>query len=908
MVAALAAVCAVASRGLIQWSAIVVLLFATAPAWATLREHLGAFAPRPALLMALPVALLVGVSAWMLWPLITGEPPASRDHAIHYFQARILVDEMLPSGRLSGWSERFNHGFPFGEGYPTLGVLWVSAAHLLSFGVIDLRTSYAWGLLAVWALSLWGVWRIAAAIAADVRARHDPAAHENDLFGRWAGCAGAFAWLLDPGAARQGGWSYLMFHGVWPQQLSTALWVAALVWTLRALRHPSPRKIAIAAIMLAASLLAHPFGLLTAASSAVGLVLVAVLAHDARAWPAGRLRVLALVYGLAVALAFAGVATFLAASSELGRSPVPWAEFGELAVRFAMGDLWAGPWAWTGTLAVVGLGLALWSGRASAWLVAGLCCAMLLLGSRDAITVLRLDLLASGFKNLQFPRFAIAIKPLAFALAGAAAVVVARALQSALRGAATIVGPGPRIFLAIVLAPALATMFARADLLARRPVASIDTLARSDLAAEEQALRAALADQASVTPAMRVAFLRADMGGGTYPMFSIADAGAAAVLDGHVATVNFDHLIERRSPEILQRIGVTHVLHDLPLGSDDADLAAVLEDLGTFGPYTLARFGLPPDTAPRFVHDRGFVTEIEHTAESRTFDVETAGGTLELAQAPSDRWQWALDGEPLESITTSLRGGIEWLAVAVPHSGRVTLSYTTRASERYGRWISLLALLIVLLMLTRRHPLALAERLHSPLVTKLSLAAMTLAAALLVGLAARRQNAQLETTWHEYADARFFARREPPGFVEDLTIADDIVVERGARPVCDGLLGKDALVDCEEGDYRPNSSFVYIEPFLYRCLAFGIAAGDTATVGLGTAGDQVVGFALRRGKEGKGRHLRFGVGGGLQILGNRRADLHFEPQSNPDGALVTIENASDSPEQVCVGGARFASQ
>jgi len=909
-VLAIASVCTFATDGLFRWVAVALVIIAVTHVWPTIRVRLAASPSAQMWPARLPIAVLVGLAGWMLLPLVGGEPPASRDHAIHYFQARILVDEMLPSGRLSGWTESFNHGFPFGEGYPSLGVLWVSAAHLLSFGVIDLRTSYAWGLLAVWALSLWGVWRIAAAIATDVRARRDDTAKDDDVMSRWAGCAGAFAWLLDPGTARQGGWSYLMFHGVWPQQLSTALWIAALVWMLRALRSPTPRNLAIAAILLAGSLLAHPFGLLTAAGSAVAIIVVAITADDVRAWPSGRVRIVLAMHGLAIALAVAGMATFLAASSELGRSPVAWSELGELAVRLATGDLLAGPWAWSGALVVVGLALALWTGRASAWLVAGLCCGMLLLGSREAITTLRLDLVASGFKNLQFPRFAIAVKPLAFALAGAALAVVGRALFGALASAKPMLGTRHRFVIAIVIAPAVSAMLGRADLFARRPVASIDTLAGSELAHAEQALRDALVAEREHTAHMRVAFLRSEMGGGTYPLFAIADAGADAVLDGHVATVNFDHLIERRTPSVLRRIGVTHVIHDRPLGDNDAELAAVIEPIGTYGPYELARLGVEPDTAPRLLDGDGTVVEIEHTAERRLFDVETTGATLELAQAPSDRWQWSLDGEPLESTFTTVRGGIELLAVELPRGGRVMLEYVTRPSERWGRWISLGALVIALVMLVGTRPLQLAERLHSEAALKIIRISFALGAVMLLVLIARRQATQLAVTWHEYADRRVFTSRrggfaEPPPFARELSNDAGITITRAARPVCDGILGKDALVDCEEGDYRPNPSFVYIDPYLYRCVAVGVAAGDTATIRLGDPGDRIVAFAMRRGKDGRGRHLRFGKDGTLQTLGNRRAELYFDGTEHEGGAVLTIENGGEDPELVCVGAAQF---
>ncbi|MBC8067401.1 MAG: hypothetical protein IAG13_03630, partial [Deltaproteobacteria bacterium] len=159
--------------GLWRWLATAALLVAVgelAPMLGALPMH--APAPLRAWVRArAPLLVLIAIAGVLLWPLVCGEPPASRDHAIHYFQARILVDEMLPSGRLSGWTDRLNHGFPYGEGYPTLGYLWVSAVHLLGFGVVDLRASYAWGLLGVWALSLWGVWQLAALVTRDVLER-----------------------------------------------------------------------------------------------------------------------------------------------------------------------------------------------------------------------------------------------------------------------------------------------------------------------------------------------------------------------------------------------------------------------------------------------------------------------------------------------------------------------------------------------------------------------------------------------------------------------------------------------------------------------------------------------------------------------------------------------------------------
>jgi hypothetical protein len=909
--AMLVAVVAV-SDGLWRWVAVAALLVATgelAPVLATLPAR--APAPLVAWVRArAPLLLLVAIATALLWPLVCGEPPASRDHAIHYFQARILVDEMLPSGRLSGWTDRLNHGFPYGEGYPTLGYLWVSAVHLLGFGAIDLRASYAWGLLGVWSLSLWGVWRLAALITHDVLDRwHGDAPGDGSRrrLASWAGCIAALAWLVDPGAARQGGWNYLMFHGVWPQLLSVALWVASLVaiaWTLRA---ASPRRIAIAAVLVAGGLLAHPFGLLTTAGSATSFAIVLTIADDARR-SVGRYRVLIAIHALGIALAFGGLATFLAAAGEMGRSPVAWAELGELAAKLATGDLFGGTWVYAGAFAMIGLGFALWSARTIAWMCASTAIGMLVLASQDSITVLRLDLLTAAFKNLQFPRFAIALKPFVFAFAGTGLVVLVRAAWASWGTRVKTASRTHRVFVAILLAPVLAAMLGRVDALARRPIGAIDTLADSGHEDDELALRDALRLEAAQTPELRVAFLRSGMGGGTYPLFSIADAGGAAVLDGHVPTVNFVYNVERRSPPVLRRLGVTHVIHDRPL-DDDESLASTLVEVGVFGPYTLARMSLPPESGPRFVRGSGSIRELASGPQSLVLEVETDGGELSLSRAPSERWQWTLDGEPLEaSISSVSGGGIDLLAAKLEHGGRLELGWATGRAERWGPWVSGVAAALVLLALALGRPLALVPRVHDRRSLLISRVLLAVAVVLVAVGVVRRQHRQLTLTWNEYAAEHGSRRSSRPGELtlsDDLTVTGEIVIDAADRRLCDGLLGRDVLVDCEEGDHRPHPSFTFIEPYIYRCTSFGIAPGDTAAVRLGNPGDEILAFLSGPRGEANRRTLRWSAGGAYTVLANRRVDLQLRPAHHLDGAVLQIANDGTELEDVCIGAARF---
>ena len=903
--AAIALVVAAWSDGLVRWLAIAVALTLAPVVLVAARSRLGRVRP------FLPHLVLVAVAAVFLWELVLGHPPATRDHGIHYFQAHILVEDMLP--RWSGWNDRINHGYPYGEGYPTLGYLWVSALHLVSGGGVGLRTSYAWGLLGVWALVSWGVWQVAALVYDDVAVRFGGAADGNAR--AWAGCLGAIAWLLDPGDSRQGGWEYLMFHGVWPQALSAALWVASLVLVRRALVRPSPRAIAIAAIAVAGGLLAHPFGLLTTAGSFVAWIVVLAVAEDARAWPIGRVRVLVIVHVLGIALAAAGIATFLTAASEMGRSPSSWGLLGELAGQFLLGELFMGPWAWTGVLAVVGLALALACARSFAWLVAGLVAGMLLLASHESITVLQLDLVTSAFKNLQFSRWAIAIKPLAFALVGPAAVIAVRAVArlriASTTGDAQTSSPWPqRAFVAVLLAPVVAAVLARADMLAPRPIGSIDTLENSGYDGSEHSLRAALLAEREHTGTLRVAFLRNKMGGATYPLFAIADADAAVVLDGHVPTVNFVHVVEQRTPAVLQRLGVTHVIHDRPLDGEP-DLLAALEPLDTHGPYTLARFLPEPAPFATLVGEAGGVEIVERTPTRVVLDVSPSQPTdLTLAWAPSERWAWTVDGEPRESVYASVRGGVELLAVAVDRPGRVVLEYVRHPRERIATWITWIASMLAVGGIAFARPLVFAPRLHTPAAQRVWRVLLIVAAIALLVFVARRQRAQLAQTWDEYAEMSATERDPMPPFLGDLTAERAIAITRTPERICVGLLGKDPLAGCQESEGGPFVSMVYIEPYLYRCTHFTVAAGGEAEAVLGDPGDELMVALVRRGDH-RGRHLRYEIESADRSQGSRalvaRAEVRVRPNAADEPARLHIVNTGEEPERICLAAARFGS-
>src|SRR5204863_92120 len=83
----------------------------------------------------------------------------------------------------------------------------------------------------------------------------------------------------------------------------------------------------------------------------------------------------------------------------------------------------------------------------------------------------------------------------------------------------------------------------------------------------------------------------------------------------------------------------------------------------------------------------------------------------------------------------------------------------------------------------------------------ISRASIVIGLVLALAWVVQRQSAQLARTWQEYAEERA-PKREALELVADLTVSDEIVVERSDRRLCDGLLGRDVLDDCEEGDQR----------------------------------------------------------------------------------------------------------
>jgi hypothetical protein len=634
-----------------------------------------------------------------------------------------------------------------------------------------------------------------------------------------------------------------------------------------------------------------------------------------------------------------------------------------------------------GPLGVLGLGLALWRGRARARVTVVAVLAFAVLASEASVSVLGLDLFIPGLKNLQFPRFAFMMKPLLASLAGLAAVVVwigvrevvgaatrsagevsgdaasdaaGDAAGGARRGAthdAALAGSAPprapgswagegilgprdlRIFvLALVVAPFVVTLLREPGHLAPRPVGHVPTVRASGLADAERELQETLALEREAQLAagegtLRVAYLRSTSRGGTYPLFALADVGAAVVLDGHVPSVNFQPTLGSHAPEVLRALGVTHVVFEGQPAALEAAVRRELEVVATHGPFTVARL-----FSGRAAALPAAARVIESSAGRRVVEVGAGGGAVLVP--PYRRWR-ATDAGGAEvelerqrvwkrSFTVVKIGRDR--ARATPQ--RITLELVRTPLERVLGWVSLGVAVALVGWLVGWGWVQRRARAAGPRGAAVDetpgdaggarrgvqagaavAVAGYVAATLLLGPARRLR------TW-EPAFERAAARQG----VDALIPARDLVADgayhtawRGLR-ACDGLLDRDARAGCDPARERPTVRSTYRAPYLHRCVEVPVAPGGRAEIVFeGLRDDETVVIFARRedgGRRGLSYWMRAGAssdaGAGVELAREKlygRLERVVSPSEHRGEITLRFENRGAETERPCVAAA-----
>jgi hypothetical protein len=187
--------------------------------------------------------LLLGlalVPAALLAPRIVGQIPLSHDHATHVFKAWHFWTELVPSGRLRGWSHFWGFGSPSDELVPCGGELWVGLFRLLTLGQLSWLRTYAVAFAGLMFFVSYSAYRFG---------RH--------FFGAAVGVIAAWLTLLDPGQMLEGGWEWHTEWGVWPVTLAACFLELALVRLDRVLSNASVREVATAGTLVALALVTH---------------------------------------------------------------------------------------------------------------------------------------------------------------------------------------------------------------------------------------------------------------------------------------------------------------------------------------------------------------------------------------------------------------------------------------------------------------------------------------------------------------------------------------------------------------------------------------------------------------------------------------------------------------------------
>jgi len=658
------------------------------------RQRLARFAP------ALPFALVTLVTLAALWPIPAGTMPVSQDHAHHYVQVRVLLDDLLAHGHLFGWTDRISTGLPFGDVYGTGAYLLPGALTALTGGWVPLPVSYALGITLGWLFLAWAV-----------------TAWTRRLVGGWLGptLAGVLV-PLDVGGDRQAGWVYSMFHGVWQQLAGTGLWVLALLALIRLAERHSPRRLGAAALVTGAAAWVHPMSLINLVIAAPILVALLMLApgdphedaHRDRRW--GAVWVL-VALGLAALIARGWVAHAAVGGEEaLKRYTTYWGSVPELVLKALKDQLFYFPYTGVTAAALLGFAVALvrrrWFDVLTLLLVAG----VLVGGSLDVLAALDLGG-HEKFKPIMATRLAITLKPLWFALAGlgaAAALQGARAAWAALPKAPLypavgIAGDRGRATTTLVLIVGLAPLaHGAAEAIPRFTPSLVGHPITAEHAGVTEALprlREILTREAArLGPDRphRVGVWYAKGEHGHYHLLPIADTGFGYLPSKSPPAQAFKWINARKTSQGMRWLGASLLITMSPQKFTDATL---VEEVG---PYYVYRLTDEP-TWPAEVQGGGRVEVLSWTDQERRLRLTgtTKKSRLVLGFPPYRKWH-AYEGER-ELAMHRVKGKFGYTVSSSPDivDGEVRVVYEdTPKEERAARWAWVaLALALVALAL-----------------------------------------------------------------------------------------------------------------------------------------------------------------------------------------------------------------
>ncbi|MFO8073125.1 MAG: DUF6541 family protein [Polyangia bacterium] len=902
--AALAALLALASLLLpgslpARWAAAAVLILAVPAAWrgfgSLAAEACDARLQRwrrladrfgPYLLAAAAVLVSLG-------PVALGRMPVSQDHANHYFFTEILAHDMLADGRLFGWTDRLGLGYPFGDIHYTLCYLVTALPHLLSIGLVGLQASYAFGICLAWLLSSLAVVALARRLGA----------------GPWAAALAGAINAFDVGGDREGGWTYSMFHGVWPQQLATAVWVLAILALWRLSERPDTRRLSLAALLAGISVWIHPMSAVVLLVGGTLLLAVRLLhrAPDEEADAARRTVSLAsaLLAGALIALFWAG--RMMLGSERMWTGIVTWKQLEQLALDALTSGLFDHQLAVVSGLALVGAAVVFRRRSAFGILVLLLGAALLSIGAMDLVLGGDLGLAGGMLRTLQYRRFSIPLKPLWFSMA-------ALGLSAAWRGAAAALDQdkidkasrtGLRVLFAVLLAAPAVGLVRALPSVPRSPSARPLTLENAGQADHVHSLRRILEERGrgideSGYPVRRAVYWEKPGHGGRYPLIALADAGFGLLPTVFPPAQNYADLARTTDPETMRRLGASLIVSRWPVEHDE------LEELTEIGREKVYRFA-EPLLPPVRVDGPGEVEVASWKDEEKVLRLRGSrpSTSIVVALTPHPKWR-ARQGERDLETTARRSRGVTLTEIRAVADGEIRLEYSDTPTEHVFAIVGSLVLLGSLLgLLLGPRPLPILDWPEDRLVLLARVLRWALAGTglALLAAAAIAGSAARESWWlaGEPRDASLSAV---------LHTGEPIEVRRDPEEFCVAPYTRDPGWGCSEADLEPR-----LAPAPARrgripsCLSTGIPPhGRTELVfALPREGEKLVGRIHRvTGEPGGKAEIRFSSGD--ESASNPRtepAGKRFRLAIPPDAETVTfiLRTGRRKPARLCIEAA-----
>jgi hypothetical protein len=626
---------------------------------------------------ALPPLVLAALAVGLLWPCLLRRMPQSQDHPVHLTRAWHFVTRMLARGRLSGWSDLWFAGWPAGEDYPPGGDWWISSFYLGTFGLLGWEATYALAFVALLAAAAGAIYFFGRVHS-----------------GRIAGLLGGVFFLLDRGAYREGGWSYTVWWGVWPQVLSTAFTFAAFASLARTAQQGRARNIGLSALLVASALLTHPVATIYFAVGLPLYLLVRALVSEDKPGPPITRALAAFMLGGALAafwvLPYASKGAWMAKYGEL------WKALPEMASGIWSGSLFQHvepPLLWFG---IAGGAVAAWRRNAGGVFLALFALTLLFAASSTAFQELDLLAVSPAFGQIQYQRLVIPVKISCFLLAGYALRELMRGRQE--RPSAF---SGRRYALAALLiaaaSPFLVPLGQRwgkvygAEL--GRPKTEKQIRHWADY---ERFLSWSRRLRQRERGFYRIAYVRPynDHFFAAAPVFN----GTPAYKVGFTPCTTFVHKPDVASPELYRVLSVKYVV---TLGQGAGPRT---ERVKRFGPISVYRF-LDYSSQRYTLRGPGQVRVERFDPEGGQIQLVLSGtnesSRLILHQAPYPNWKASLDGRPLSLETAELARQRVFGAVAA-RDGLLTFRYGWTPIDVAATVLSWIAVVVLLLVFVER--------------------------------------------------------------------------------------------------------------------------------------------------------------------------------------------------------------